>query len=86
MHKSNIITNYPLREVGLCKICNTLLFVSYKFTTLHKITMLHRLYSEKSPEAELQPMIEIAIISVNLILNAEIVIDYQTVTVIKLTG
>lgn len=44
--------------------------------------MLHTIdvtdYSEQSPEA-FQPMIEITTISANLILNAEIIIDYQTV-------
>lgn len=78
MNKNDITTNYRHREVGLCKVCNKLLFEqrSYKFITLHKITMLHMLCSGQSPEAELQPMIETAVISVNLILDVGIVIDY----------
>lgn len=81
MNKNDITTNYRHREVGLYKVYNKLLFEqrSYKFITLHKITTLHMLCSGQSPEAELQPMIETAIIWLNLILDAGIVIDYQTV-------
>lgn len=43
---------------------------------LHIIDVID--YSEQSPEVELQPMIEITIISINLILNTRIIIDYQT--------